>query len=178
MNAPDPVKLVEDLTLASPGTAWGGWAWWPAVLIAGAVVAAAFLFRRRAAGARARGIPPWRTALNDLEALRAQLDGLDARAFALRVSRILRVYIEGRFALRAPARSTEEFLAEASRSSRLAPPEREFVGAFLRHCDGVKFALAGLEFGAKAALHEEARRFVVGTAPASPQPPGSAGQPT
>jgi len=56
------------------------------------------------------------------------------------ISDILRQYIEHRFNLRAPERTTEEFLAELTSANVLGKPDRERLAEFLQHCDLVKFA--------------------------------------
>jgi hypothetical protein len=61
------------------------------------------------------------------------------KEFYERLSDCLRHYIEYRFELRAPERTTEEFLAEAGRAEALAE-HREDLRSFLEHCDLVKFA--------------------------------------
>lgn len=162
-----PLDLVEDLSLAAPKTTDGvDPLFWTALIAAVllAVVAALLLLRRRRL-LLAAPIPPEKTALAALESLRAEIDTLDARAFALSVSHILRVYIEGRFGLHAPQRSTEEFLSEATASPQLTAEQQAWLAAFLVHCDRSKFALAGLETAAKYALHQEALDFVRATTP-------------
>ncbi|MEJ2702256.1 MAG: hypothetical protein P8Z79_07420, partial [Sedimentisphaerales bacterium] len=62
------------------------------------------------------------------------------KEFYERISNILRHYIEHRFSLRAPERTTEEFLAELARTDVLAASDKERLGEFLEHCDLVKFA--------------------------------------
>jgi hypothetical protein len=56
------------------------------------------------------------------------------------ISDILRHYIEHRFDLRAPERTTEEFLFEIRYSTALSLSDKENLGEFLKHCDMVKFA--------------------------------------
>jgi len=56
------------------------------------------------------------------------------------ISDILRHYIEHRFNLRAPERTTEEFLAELSSANILSKSDQDRLGELLRHCDLVKFA--------------------------------------
>ena len=63
------------------------------------------------------------------------------------LSRIVREYIENRFEVRAPERTTEEFLQEASRSPALEN-HRDRLGEFLGLCDRVKFALLRPDFEA------------------------------
>lgn len=56
------------------------------------------------------------------------------------ISDILRHYIEHRFNLKAPERTTEEFLTELSSANILAQSDPDRLGEFLTHCDLVKFA--------------------------------------
>jgi hypothetical protein len=60
--------------------------------------------------------------------------------FYERISDILRHYIENRFDLRAPERTTEEFLAELAVTDVLYDPDKTKLEEFLTHCDLVKFA--------------------------------------
>ena len=62
------------------------------------------------------------------------------KEFYERISDILRHYIEHRFSLRAPERTTEEFLAELANTNVLPSAEKQRLGEFLKHCDLVKFA--------------------------------------
>jgi hypothetical protein len=62
------------------------------------------------------------------------------KEFYDRISNILRHYIEDRFKLRAPERTTEEFLNELKVSDALGSSDKEDIGEFLVHCDLVKFA--------------------------------------
>jgi hypothetical protein len=62
------------------------------------------------------------------------------KEFYERISDILRHYIEHRFSLRAPERTTEEFLFELAGADVLSESDKESLGEFLQHCDLVKFA--------------------------------------
>ncbi len=62
------------------------------------------------------------------------------KEFYERISDILRHYIEHRFELRAPERTTEEFLTELAVTDVLAETDKQLLGEFLKHCDLVKFA--------------------------------------
>jgi hypothetical protein len=62
------------------------------------------------------------------------------KEFYERISDILRHYIEHRFSLRAPERTTEEFLPELANTDVLSESDKESLGEFLQHCDLVKFA--------------------------------------
>ncbi len=61
-------------------------------------------------------------------------------AFYVKLSGIIRRYLENRFDLHAPELTTEEFLVVASRSPDLTPEWRERLGEFLKRADLVKFA--------------------------------------
>lgn len=62
------------------------------------------------------------------------------KEFYERISDILRHYIEHRFDLRAPERTTEEFLAELALADVLGETDKKMLEEFLTHCDLVKFA--------------------------------------
>jgi len=62
------------------------------------------------------------------------------KEFYERISDILRHYIEHRFDLRAPERTTEEFLNELRFTSVLSASDKKSLEEFLMHCDLVKFA--------------------------------------
>jgi hypothetical protein len=62
------------------------------------------------------------------------------KEFYERISDILRHYIEHRFNLRVPERTTEEFLAELALDDVLGETDKKMLEEFLTHCDLVKFA--------------------------------------
>lgn len=62
------------------------------------------------------------------------------KIFYQHLSNIIRLYIEDRFALQAPDRTTEEFLSEIQFDDKLNPHDKDALGDFLTHCDMVKFA--------------------------------------
>ncbi|MCZ6691063.1 MAG: hypothetical protein O7H41_15855 [Planctomycetota bacterium] len=79
----------------------------------------------------------------------ARIASLDARgapspeesdAWYVELSGIVRRYLEDRYALRAPERTTEEFLREAGRFRGLRQEHRTLLRVFLQGCDRVKFA--------------------------------------
>ena len=84
-------------------------------------------------------------AYRDLESLRAMdlISKGQIKEYYYRLSNIVRHYIENRFKLMAPERTTEEFLAEMTVTERLTEDHKELVGNFLEHCDMVKFAAYG-----------------------------------
>jgi hypothetical protein len=62
------------------------------------------------------------------------------KEFYEQISGILRYYIEDRFDLHAPDRTTEEFLGELRSAQTLASADQQTLEEFLTHCDLVKFA--------------------------------------
>ena len=119
---------------------------WAAVIAAVAAAAAAGLFllwrRRRAKPLAARRIPAHEAAYEALEMLLARglVEDKRYREFTAEVADILRRYIEDRFGLRAPERTTEEFLAEAGTGLDVGGEQKNILADFLAHCDLVKFA--------------------------------------
>ncbi|MCK4872821.1 MAG: hypothetical protein KAS72_08865 [Phycisphaerales bacterium] len=84
--------------------------------------------------------------------------------FFTELSNILRWYVEQRFDLNAPDRTTEEFLTQAKTCEALRECDVATLDEFLSRCDLVKFAQAGAgESQARTAM-EMVRRFVSSTA--------------
>jgi hypothetical protein len=89
---------------------------------------------------------PEEIALQELDRLLAEnlLTRGEVKLFHLKISDILRHYIENRFGLKAPERTTEEFLTELSvarsQENSLLGSHKPLLADFLIHCDLVKFA--------------------------------------
>jgi hypothetical protein len=144
-----------------------GGPWWPWVLAIGVFVAAAgalgFLVASRT---RPTGPPP-----TPAEIASAALQSLAASDFLRRgevdtfyttLSDIIRQYIEGRFALNAPRKTTAEFLADAENDTRLDEAQRTHLRTFLRVADLVKFAGHTPPQDQGVLALDEARRFIEG----------------
>ena len=120
--------------------------WWLWALILPAVVAVPagwLLLKSRRAKKLVRVFKPaHEIAYARLRALVAENLAEQGRIkeFYERISGILRHYIEDRFDLHAPERTTEEFLAELRFTEALPPSDKEVLEEFLTHCDLVKFA--------------------------------------
>ena len=86
--------------------------------------------------------PPHETALAELARIRESglLDEGRTAEYTDRVSDVLRLYLEERFALPAPDRTTEEFLDEVARAPILDRERKRFLAEYLAQCDLVKFA--------------------------------------
>jgi hypothetical protein len=122
------------------------WVLWGALGLAaaGAAVWAAIWWARRPRAAPVvPAVPPDVAALAALAALRQKLDAGEcggAEPFFVEVSGIVRRYLEGRFGLRAPRATTEEFIVMAAGEPRLGDKQKRAVEAFLEVSDRVKFA--------------------------------------
>jgi hypothetical protein len=187
-----PFLSLEVLSSLAPGEqdirpAKGGLARWPAppsrwlwiALAILAVLAAAFFALRkflttpRTILHRAPPVPPCQIALEALAALRAKgwIEALKIEPFYVALSGIVRRYLEARFGLRAPERTTEEFIRDALNSKKLSDAHRDLVAGFLGQSDLVKFARHA---PGQADMHnalDSAERLVRETMPAAPRPP-------
>jgi hypothetical protein len=84
--------------------------------------------------------------------------------FYVRLSSILRQYIEWRFSLRAPEQTTEEFLADALASGGLIATHRNLLSSFLHQCDLVKFAQHQPDRSDMQQAFDSAKAFIEQTA--------------
>ena len=137
-----------------------------------ALVVALFFWRRsqRVATEVVRRPPPHEIARAALDRLKGRLGDDNDREFVIQISLILRVYIQDRFGLRAPHRSTEEFLHEASQSALLSADKQAQLARFLDQCDLVKFGKRGAALELQTMLWQTASRFVDETAESVPLP--------
>ena len=108
-------------------------------------------------------VPPHIRARQRIEAA-LRLIGLP-REFCFAVSDPLRAYLEERFQLRAPERTTEEFLRELERTFALSPEHKAALAGFLEQADLVKFARFEPTEAVLRELHASALRLVDETAP-------------
>lgn len=123
-------------------TGWE-WLWWTlailaliALIVVGVIYLRRYLARRPAAVAPPE--PPYVRARRRLEAALRLLS--EPQPYCTEVSDTLRVYLEERFELRAPERTTEEFLRDLQRTSALNQKQKQSLAGFLEQCDLVKFA--------------------------------------
>ena len=162
------------------------WPWLAGGVVALALLATVVVVWLRRAEARARETAFDRASAR-LDRLRRQgvPDAAHMDDWYVELSDIVRRYIEARFGLHAPERTTEEFLAEAGRSAALSRPHRELLSAFLERCDRVKFARYSPGVGESEEALALAQRFLDETrldeaqrepaARAQPAPPEAVG---
>jgi hypothetical protein len=143
---------VDVTTRALPGSRGtlpervGGWRWYVyagialgVVWLALGVVLALRYRTRRAIRAKVTAYDAAVARLRALEAGGAP-EGDAADAWFVELSSIVRRYLEARYEIRAPELTTEEFLAQASRSAELTAAHKELLSSFMARCDRVKFA--------------------------------------
>ena len=159
-----PAQLIDDLRLLQAPTPL--WVWGLALLGLIAVAVMGLLIRRRlkskqqAMSGRNVAETAIEDALADLEAARKLILAGNSKPYGIEVSRIVRRYIEVRFGIYAPRRSTEEFLTEAQSSSRLEANHRALLAKFLGACDLFKFGRTHAEPVELNLLHDAAVGFV------------------
>jgi hypothetical protein len=142
--------------------------WWAlgvlVALLALGVLAYRFLNRAREVAAR----PPRPADEIALEALaRLRTDGVLEKGeqveFYVRLSSIVREYLENRFHLRAPEMTTEEFLQVAQRARELSQKHRHLLGQFLAEADLVKFARHRPQLEDAMRAYDAAKEFITST---------------
>ena len=115
---------------------------WLALLCLLAAVAAWFYWRWRKNRPQFQApvvvVPPHVRARDRLKTALALI--AQPRLFAFAVSDALRLYLEERFELRAPERTTEEFLLEMKTAPHLEERHKVLLSDFLARCDLAKFA--------------------------------------
>ena len=170
--------LAEDeLELMAIRSPWQkGWILWSAGGVAVLAIASLLIWRRRRREKMVAEIrkSPLEVALSALEQL--EKDDLVAKGelkeYYGRVSSILREYVEGRYGLQAPERTTEEFMEDLRRDSgTLSKDQKSLLEKFLMHCDLVKFAKFEPSADEVRATFESCKDFVVaaGDKPSEPK---------
>jgi hypothetical protein len=112
------------------------------VLAAGAILWLIYRKKRPPALPVVAKVPAHEAAQRALRALKSRrwIEEGVVEPFYVELSAIVRTYLEDRFGLRAPERTTEEFLREASASAALREDHRKLTTDFLEQADLVKFA--------------------------------------
>ena len=142
-----PLKLAQDAhpeladAVGIPGGRRFGALW--LLLLIPAALLLWYRFGRRTA--TDRELPPWEKALAALRHLGDDIAGrrISLETGFIRLTDLVRNYLEARFALPASTRTTVEFLEELNDPAGPLPPEqRPFLREFLEAADLVKFAKA------------------------------------
>ena len=167
-NSPNIINATDIRDIAPPVAISNPWAllWWllGVLVVAGVVVAVMLLWRtKRRKLELVVVVPPHERARRQLE---AALDLYDKpKPFCILVSDAVRLYLEERFGLRAPERTTEEFLTDLSRSAALTDLQKASMKDFLSACDMVKFAKYEPQRPELEMLYNSALRLIEETEP-------------
>ena len=142
--------------------------WWPYAVAGGvillALLAIVFVRRRRVKAVELPPpIPPHEIALEELRRLvEAHLvEQGDFMGFYNAIQGILRRYIEARFDIHAPERTTEEFLDELRGSRSPIGKHQKLLERFLTHCDLVRFAKHTPEKQEIQATFDACKQFII-----------------
>ena len=179
--ATDPLKVSVESVLEDPESAElreiadpvdmpVPWWWWVlAALATCAALAAAgwWWYRRRQTQSVPRRVTAHEAALAKLDALLAEnllAEGY-LKLFYLRLSDIVRHYIEDRFGLRAPEQTTDEFLTALANAPQIRGDHQQLLRRFLRQADMVKFAKFVPGADETGGAVDAARRFIEQTVP-------------
>jgi len=161
ITVPAPMLRVRDLTeeeillagqfdpalsgrppLPGPASRWMIWVLVAAIALV-VIGLALWLRHKRASAAPQVAIKPaWEIAYDRLKVLQKRRlpESGKYETYYVDLSSILRYYIEGRFHVHAPERTTPEFLDEIRKTGIMTADHERFLDQFLRHCDNVKFA--------------------------------------
>ncbi|MCF6147855.1 MAG: protein BatD [Candidatus Kuenenia sp.] len=82
------------------------------------------------------------------------------KEYYYRITNILRHYIEDRFGLSAPERTTEEFLVEMAYTNKLNNEHKKLIQVFLGKCDMVKYAKYGPSLLESKETYHLAKRLI------------------
>ena len=150
----------------------GAGLWWLWLLGVAVLIAAIIWFLKRRKKKPALDpsllIPPHRRAKERLRGATELIS--NPYAFCSLVSDVLRIYLEERFNLHAPDRTTEEFLEDLRQSPVLNDEQKVLLRNFLGQCDLVKFARMEPAEPELRALLDAAFRLIDETQEAVPLP--------
>lgn len=168
------IRGLKDVIDIPTGNEWVLWLFVAVAALVVTGVAAWFVRRRLARRSEELAPPPPPPHVVAWERLQRVLGLIhETERFCTEVSLIIRVYLEERFELQAPDRTTEEFLFELQSSKRLAIEHKQLLANFLGECDMVKFAKAEPPEQELRNLHEAASRLVGETQPSLREETGS-----
>ena len=132
----NPTNDIHDIKGMVPVPHEWWWLWVVLAVVVAGMVAIWLWKRRKVAVAAVTVTPPTPFEVAILALRRLREEKLPVEAFYTRLSDVVRKYLEGRFGLHAPERTTEEFLAAAT----LPEQHMTLLRPFLEESDLVKFA--------------------------------------
>lgn len=145
------------------GQKWLIWTLWIFLPLLGISLIAylVYFLRKRREKLMEEALPPWDAALEELEELiHSGILEQDIKEYYYSLSDILRRYIEKRYGLMAPERTTEEFIQLMQTQGQFNREHRQLLQKFLLECDLVKFAKITPDKTETGKGTEMVRRFV------------------
>jgi len=137
-----PLEKAGKLDEAPAAFAGRKWIWIGAAVVAVLALLAALYGRKRAKLRSAIPPTPWEIAADEVEQLRGQVRrGHDLNGCLVKLTDVVRQYLEQRFALKSTRQTTVEFLHDLRRPhSPLSGDQQDKLASFLTAADLVKFA--------------------------------------
>lgn len=130
-----PIELPQPAAVTTPWLTGG------LLAVAAASAGCWWLLRRRRRESAETPLSPQELAYLELDALvQEDLAATDVKSFYVRLTGIVRRFIERTTGIHAPEQTTEEFLREIGRGRSFSADERMRLKAFLESADLVKFA--------------------------------------
>jgi hypothetical protein len=138
---------IHDITapgefLPGPPPLWHSWWFWPAVLLGIALLGLLpyYSLRKKTAAPDPRSL--LEQARQELESLRSEAGNLPAQAIAVRISLIIRRYLEAAFDDPALFETNEEFILRDHALEKLHPECRAPMVRHLKELSGLKYSLS------------------------------------
>jgi len=161
MSGLQPLKPVVDIPVEAEPSSYGLWIWG----MVGVMVLTALFFLMWNRRHRKLGITSEQRALASLDELTHEK--LENDDFVMRVSHILKAYLEEKKFVTAVRQTTEEFLLSL-RSSEELREQRNTLKTFFEQCDLVKFAGGSLADEQRGELIDSVRCLIKGIAEDEP----------
>lgn len=157
----DPMTDIRDIQEVVSLPTFLIWPWLLMGLSVFSVVLFSIFLRRKRKVKTAPSLSPHLSALEALEKIETMGWAYrDRKEYYFLVSGVLRRYLEERFGINAPEKTTEEFMASASTHPLLTETQKELLHRFLKECDLVKFARFDPDGEETSAVGREARYFI------------------
>ena len=103
---------------------------------------------------------PREIAKRRLQALKEAMQNENEYDFSIKISDLLRSFIEHHFGIQAVRQTTVEFLIAASKDPQFDLAQQERLRQFLLTCDSIKFARVKSDMPGRESLFDQAAAFV------------------
>lgn len=138
--------------------------WWIAAILIGLLLSGLLFYFWKKRTRKQRAVLAHETALHELERAGPLIEEQDINAFITLIDQTLRRYIEQRFGIFARRQTTREFIRSLTQGQEAVPQalteNSDNLKTWLRHCDLVKFAKAGLNRESMSDMVANLRIFI------------------